>query len=167
MSYQALDETDLRILEALGRDPRVPMSRLARAIRMSPPATTERVRRLEQLGVISGYRMEVSPEAVGLPITAFVRIRPAPGQLPQIAELAKATREVVECHRITGEDCFLIKVHSTAIEALEGILDRFLALGQTTTSIVQSSPVPGRPPPLEHLRQRQPPRRRNHPAPDR
>lgn len=115
---------------------------------MSAPAVAERVRRLEDGGVIAGYRMNVSPKALGLPVAAYVRIRPAPGLLEKIAELAQRTPEVVECHRITGEDCFLLKVHVSEIDRLETILDRFLAFGQTTSSIVQSSPVPPRALPL-------------------
>jgi Lrp/AsnC family transcriptional regulator, leucine-responsive regulatory protein len=115
---------------------------------MSAPAVTERVQRLERLGVITGYRLEIDPAALGLPVAAFVRIRPAPGQLQRLAELAKSIPEVVECHRITGEDCFLLKVHVSAVEALGEVLDRFLLYGQTTTSILQSSPVPPRPLPL-------------------
>ena len=120
------------------------MSALARRVGMSAPAVTDRVQRLEQAGVITGYRAEISPAALGLPVTAFVRIRPTAGQLPKIAELAAATPEVSECHRISGEDCFLIKIHTGAIEELEAILDRFLTYGQTTTSIVVSTPVPPR-----------------------
>jgi Lrp/AsnC family leucine-responsive transcriptional regulator len=85
---------------------------------------------------------------VGLPLAAYVRVRPGPGQLARIADLARQTPQVVECHRITGEDCFLMKVHVAAIDQLEEVLDRFLAYGQTTTSIVQSSPVPLRALPL-------------------
>ena len=143
-----LDQVNVRLLRELQVDPRLPMSALARRVRMSAPAVTERVKRLEDAGVIAGYRMDVDPGAIGLSVTAYVRIRPAPGQLPKVAELAQRTPEVVECHRITGEDCFLLKVHVSKVEHLEQTLDRFLAYGQTTTSIVQSSPVPLRPVPL-------------------
>jgi Lrp/AsnC family leucine-responsive transcriptional regulator len=120
------------------------MSELARRIKMSAPAVTERVQRLEQTGIISGYQLVVDPKAVGLPVAAYIRIRPGPGQLEKIADLARRTPEVVECHRITGEDCFLLKVHVSEVDELEGVLDDFLLYGQTTTSIVQSSPVPHR-----------------------
>ncbi len=143
-----LDPINVRLLRELQRDPRVPMTALARRVRMSAPAVTERVRRLQESGVIAGYRMDVAPKALGLPIAAYVRIRPAPGQLEKIADLAQRTPDVVECHRITGEDCFLLKVHVAEVDQLETVLDRFLALGQTTTSIVQSSPVPPRALPL-------------------
>jgi Lrp/AsnC family leucine-responsive transcriptional regulator len=143
-----LDDVNRRLLRELHADPRITMSALGRRVGMSAPAVTERVQRMERTGVITGYRMEVSPAALGLPVTAFARIRPAAGQLPKIAELAAELPEVSECHRITGEDCFLIKVHAAAIEDLEETLDRFLLYGQTITSIIVSSPVPPRPLPI-------------------
>ena len=136
-----LDAVNVRLLRELQENPRLSMSALARRVNMSAPAVTERVKRLEDAGVIAGFRMEIDPNALGLPLTVYVRIRPAPGQLPKVTELAERTPEVVECHRITGEDCFLLKVHVPRVDDLEEILDRFLAFGQTTTSIVQSSPV--------------------------
>ena len=115
---------------------------------MSSLAVAERVRRLEEAGIIAGYRLDLDPAALGLPLAAYIRIRPDPGQLPRVAELARQIPEVVECHRITGEDCFILKVHFPAMDQLDRILDRFLAYGTTTTSIIQSSPVPLRPLPL-------------------
>jgi Lrp/AsnC family leucine-responsive transcriptional regulator len=143
-----LDRINRRLLIELKADPRLPMTELGRRVGMSSPAVTERVRRLEEAGVIRGYRLDVDPAALGLPLTAFIRVRPNPGQLPRVAELAQAIPEVAECHRITGEDCFIVKVHLPAMDQLDRILDRFLLLGTTTTSIVQSTPVPLRPPPL-------------------
>jgi Lrp/AsnC family transcriptional regulator, leucine-responsive regulatory protein len=143
-----LDPINVRLLEALHEDPRLSMSELARRVGMSAPAVTERVQRLRRSGVISGFRMDVDPTALGMPVTAIVRIRPGPGQLPKIAEAARDTPEVVECHRITGEDCFILKMHGPSISDLETTLDRFLMFGQTTTSIVVSTPVPPRPLPL-------------------
>ena len=124
------------------------MSALGRQANMSAPAVTERVQRLEQAGVIRGYRLDVDPTALGLPVAAFARIRPAPGQLPKVAELAERLEQMTECHRITGEDCFLVKVHAATIPDLEAVLDQFLLYGQTVTSIVVSTPVPSRPLPL-------------------
>jgi Lrp/AsnC family transcriptional regulator, leucine-responsive regulatory protein len=143
-----LDEVNLRLLAELQASPRLSMAELARRTGMSAPAVSERVQRLERAGVIAGYRLDIDPAAVGLPVTAFARIRPLPGSLPKIAELAASLPQVTECYRITGEDCFLIKLHAPAIDQLEAILDRFLAYGNTTTSIVVSTPVPRRPPPL-------------------
>ena len=143
-----LDARNVELIRLLQADPRASVSELARRVGMSAPAVKERLTRLEEAGVIRGYRLELDPTALGLPLTVFVRIRPMPGQLPKIAEMAKAMPQVVECHRITGEDCFILKVHLDALESLDGVLDRFLAYGQTTTSIVQSSPVPLRAPPF-------------------
>lgn len=120
------------------------MSALARRVGMSSPAVTERVQRLERTGVIRGYRIDIDPAALGLPVAAWVRVRPGPGQLTTIAELAGGLPNVSECHRITGEDCFLIKVHAASIENLTDTLDRILIHGQPITSIVHSSPVPPR-----------------------
>ncbi|HEV2778673.1 MAG TPA: Lrp/AsnC family transcriptional regulator [Actinophytocola sp.] len=148
-----LDAVNLRLLTELHANPRMAMSELARRVGMSAPAVTERVQRLERLGVITGFRMEVDPAALGMPVTALVRVRPGPGQLPKIAEAARSTPQVVECFRITGEDCFLMKVHGPSIGELEEILDRFLLFGQTTTSIVVSTPVPLRPLPVPDPRE--------------
>jgi len=143
-----LDRINLGVLSELLENPRLSMAELARRMKMSAPAVTERIQRLEAAGVINGYRLAIDPRALGYPVAAYVRIRPEPRQLPKIAALAAETPEVVECHRITGDDCFLMKVHVRAVDQLEVVLDRFLPYGQTTTSIVQSSPVPLRPLPL-------------------
>jgi Lrp/AsnC family transcriptional regulator, leucine-responsive regulatory protein len=144
-SKSGLDDVNVRILRALADDPRLSMSALARSVGLSAPAVTERVQRLEQSGVIRGYTLDIDPAAIGLPVAAWVRVRPGPGQLTKVAKLATEMPEVVECHRITGEDCFLLKVYVPAVDQLETVLDRFLLYGQTTSSIVQSSPVPPRP----------------------
>ncbi|HYL45380.1 MAG TPA: Lrp/AsnC family transcriptional regulator [Ktedonobacteraceae bacterium] len=143
-----IDAVNRRVLEELQREPRLTMSELGRRVGMSSPSVTERVRRLEEAGVIRGYRLDLNPAALGLPIAAYIRIRPNPGQLPRIAELAQQIPEVVECHRVTGEDCFVLKVHIPAIDQLDRLLDSFLLYGSTTTTIIQSSPVPLRSLPL-------------------
>ncbi|MEV6010585.1 Lrp/AsnC family transcriptional regulator [Streptomyces sp. NPDC051976] len=143
-----LDAVNVRLLTELHADPRLSMSELARRVGMSAPAVTERVQRLERVGVITGFRMDVDPVALGMPVTALLRIRPGPGQLPRVAETARDTPQVVECHRVTGEDCFYLKLHAPSIEGLEEIIDRFLLFGQTTTSIVVSTPVAPRPLPF-------------------
>jgi len=144
-----LDAVNLRILKELDEDGRLGMAELGRRVAMSPPAVAERVQRLERAGIITGYRAEIDPRALGFPVSAIVRIRPAPGQLQRIPEVAQETREVGECYRITGEDCYLMRLHLRAIDDLEDVLDRFTPYGQTTTSIIHSAPVPRRGPPLE------------------
>jgi Lrp/AsnC family leucine-responsive transcriptional regulator len=138
------DGTDHQILEALQSDGRLTLAELGRRVGLSAPAVADRVQRLERDGVITGYRATVEPRELGLSLTTIIRIRPAPRELRKVADLARATPEVVECHRITGEDCFFMKAHVRDVQHLEEVIDRFVAYGQTTTSIVQSSPVPGR-----------------------
>lgn len=144
-----LDEVNLRLLQELQGEGRIGMAELGRRIGMSAPAVAERVQRLERAGVIAGYHAEIDPAKLGFPVAAIVRIRPAPGQLRRIPEVARETPEVVECYRITGEDCFLIKLYLRAIDELEEVLDRFTPYGLTTTSIIHSAPVARRGPPLD------------------
>jgi len=124
------------------------MAELGRRVSLSAPAVAERVQRLEAAGVITGYRVELDPRALGFPIGVIVRVRPNARQLHKIPELARTMPEVVECQRITGEDCFSIQLHLRAIDDLEAIIDQFLPYGRTTTSIMQSAPIPRRPLPL-------------------
>jgi Lrp/AsnC family transcriptional regulator, leucine-responsive regulatory protein len=144
-----LDDTDRKIIGELLTDGRVSLAELGRRVNLSPPAVTERVKRLERNGVLTGYRAEIDLRKLGYPLTAIVRIKPSPGQLPRIPELAEQIPEVSECHRITGEDCFYLKIHLRSIDELSGLLDRFLVHGQTTTSIVNDTPIPGRTPPID------------------
>jgi Lrp/AsnC family transcriptional regulator, leucine-responsive regulatory protein len=144
MKAQVIDDIDRRLLTALQSEARLSHAELGRRIGLSGTSTAERLRRLEESGVIRGYAADVDPKALGYAITAVLRIRPVLGELKKIAEVANRTPEVVECHRITGEDCYIMKLHVRSVDALEEVLDRFTPYGQTTTSIVQSSPVPGR-----------------------
>jgi Lrp/AsnC family transcriptional regulator, leucine-responsive regulatory protein len=145
-----IDATDRKIIGELTSDGRVSLAELGRRVNLSSPAVAERVQRLERSGVITGYRAEIDPRALGYALTAIVRVKPAAGQLPRIPELALEIPEVSECHRITGEDCFFLKVHLRSIDDLSAVLDRFLAYGETTTSLINASPIPRRdPPPVE------------------
>jgi Lrp/AsnC family transcriptional regulator, leucine-responsive regulatory protein len=150
-AYEAklLDAVNLRLIEELSTDGRAGIAELGRRVGMSAPAVAERIQRLERSGAIAGYRAEIDPAAVGYPVAAVVRIRPSPGQLQRIPELARDTPEVAECYRITGEDCYLLRLHLRSIADLEQILDRFTPHGQTATSIIHSVPVPRRGPPLQ------------------
>ena len=142
------DRRNVELLSQLRDDPRLNTSELARRVGMSAPAVRERILRMEEAGIIRGYRLELDPEALGYPVSAYVRVRPTSGQLPKIAELARSLPQVVECHRVTGEDCFVLKVYLPSINELDQVLDQLLAYGQTTTSIIQSTPVPSRSLPL-------------------
>jgi Lrp/AsnC family transcriptional regulator, leucine-responsive regulatory protein len=144
-----LDEINRRLLDELQRDGRIAFAELGRRVGLSAPAVAERVGRLEREGVITGYRAEVDPRAIGYQLAAVVRVRPFARQIHKIPEIAAQTPEIVECERITGEDCYLLRLHVRAMDDLEPVLDRFTPFGQTTTSIVHSAPVPRRALPLD------------------
>jgi len=146
------DPTNVELLRLLENNPRASISDLARRVGMSNPAVKERIIRLEESGIVAGYRLDLNAKDLGYGVMAFVRVRPLPGHLHKIAELAQAIPEITECHRITGEDCFILKMYVKEISSLDRVLDQFLAHGQTTTSIVQSSPVPSRGLPLGDTR---------------
>jgi Lrp/AsnC family leucine-responsive transcriptional regulator len=142
------DPVDIEIVRRLIEAPRSTTSELARHVGMSAPAVRERVQRLEESGIITGYETRINPLALGYTITVFVRVKPMPGCLQKIAALAEEIPNVVECHRVTGEDCFIVKALLRSLDDLDSLLDQFLVYGQTTTSIAQSSPVPPRQLPL-------------------
>jgi Lrp/AsnC family transcriptional regulator, leucine-responsive regulatory protein len=144
-----MDDTNRRLLAELEADARVSVAELGRRVGLSAPAVAERIGRLERAGVITGYHAAVEPRALGYSMAAIVRIRPNSRGLHRIPAIAVETPEVVECYRITGEDCYFVKLHLRSIDDLEPLLDRFTPYGQTTTSIVHSAPVPRRPLPLQ------------------
>jgi Lrp/AsnC family leucine-responsive transcriptional regulator len=136
-----------RIIEELHGDARLRTAELARRVGLSPPAVSERLRRLEDSGALT-YHARVDPRALGYEICAIVRVSPSTRDLHVIPEIARGLPEVTECYRITGDDCYFMKVYLRAIDDLEPILDRFTPHGRTTTSIVHSAPVPPRPLPV-------------------
>jgi Lrp/AsnC family leucine-responsive transcriptional regulator len=141
----SLDKTDWQLLAELQRDGRSTYAELARAVAMSPSAVTERVRRLEEAGVIAGYRAAIEPERVGLTVMAFVRLRYPTGNYRPFNALLDTTPEIVEAHHVTGEDCFVLKVLARSMRHLEEVTGRISGLGSVTTSVVYSSPLTGRP----------------------
>lgn len=144
-TFAPLDGIDHDILGVLSTDARLPLAELGRRVGLSAPAVGDRVRRLERDGVIVGYRAEIDPRALGYTLGVHLRIRPSPRQLAAVAALARDTPEVVECHRITGDDCYVMTLFVTDVGHLERLIDQFAAYGQTTTAIMQSSPVARRP----------------------
>lgn len=142
------DATDAAILRALAADGRVTMADLGRAVGLSAPSVTERVRRLEEAGIIRGYTARIDPAALGLTLAAYIRVRPLPGQLAKVVELLRGLDAIVECDRVTGEDCFVAKAHLRSVAELEAVIDRIIPYATTSTSVIQSSPVERRLPPL-------------------
>ena len=139
-----LDGTDRRIVEHLQRDGRISVADLARAISLSPSATADRLRRLTDTGVVTGYSATIDPQALGYTITAFVRLAYPSGNYKPFHDLIDATPEVVEAHHVTGDDCFIVKVLARSMGDLERVTGRLATLGGITTSVVYSSPLPRR-----------------------
>jgi Lrp/AsnC family leucine-responsive transcriptional regulator len=143
-SAELLDDVNRRLLVELQADGRLTVAELARRVSLSAPAVSERLDRLERGGAITGYHAAVDPRVLGYGLTAIIRIRPASHQHHKVVELAQQAAEVVQCDRVTGEDCYMIRLHLRDVGHLSEVLDRFLPFGETTTSIVQASPVPAR-----------------------
>ncbi|MFD7030008.1 Lrp/AsnC family transcriptional regulator [Streptomyces sp. NPDC059917] len=145
MTDYSPDATDWRILEALQQDGRASFAELARAVSMSPSAVTERVRRLEEAGVITGYTAVVAPEKLGKSIMALVRLRYPHGNYKPFHALLESTSEILEAHHVTGDDCFVLKVVARSMAHLEEITGKIAGLGSVTTSVIYSSPLSRRP----------------------
>ena len=141
-----LDSLDQKILDALLQDSRISLKALAGQVGLSSPATSERVRRLEERGVIRGFTIEIDPRALGYQLQAIVRIKPLPGMLHAVQKLIEDTPEFCECDKVTGDDCFIARLYLRSIDQLDHILDRIADKAQTSTSIVKSQPIKRRPP---------------------
>ncbi|WP_331375030.1 Lrp/AsnC family transcriptional regulator [Sinorhizobium chiapasense] len=143
-----LDDVDCRILEILAANARVSLKELAQEAGLSSPSAADRLRKLEERGVINGFTVSVNPARLGYPLQAVVRVRPMPGMLHIVEKLIQETPEIVECDKITGDDCFIAKMLVRDMGELDTILDRIAEKAQTNTSIVKSTPVKRRLPPL-------------------
>jgi Lrp/AsnC family transcriptional regulator, leucine-responsive regulatory protein len=144
MTVDFPDDVDLQIVSALQRDGRASYADLARAVSMSPSAVTERVRRLEESGVIAGYSAVIDPDRLGLDILAFIRLRYPTANYKPFHDLIGVTPEVIEAHHVTGEDCFILKVVARSMRHLEQTAGRIAGLGPVTTTVVYSSVLKNR-----------------------
>jgi Lrp/AsnC family leucine-responsive transcriptional regulator len=140
-SSPLLDETGRNLLSALQEDARLSYAELGRRIGLSPAATAERLRRLEEVGVITGYRVEIDREALGLPILAIVRMSCDGAKYRPFLKAVKGMTGVMECHHVAGGDAFILKVAAASVTELGQVVERLLDFGVPTTSIVFSSPV--------------------------
>jgi Lrp/AsnC family transcriptional regulator, leucine-responsive regulatory protein len=143
-----VDAVDARILCALAADARISVAELARSVGLSAPSAAEKIRRLEECGVIEGYAASIDPRALGLTVAAWLRVRPVPGGLSTVADILRSLPEIVECDRVTGEDCFVARAHVKSIEDLERLIDQIIPHAMTTTSIIQSTLIKRRAPPI-------------------
>ncbi len=148
-----LDETGRMILSALQSEGRMPFSELGRRVGLSAPAVAERVRRMEDVGLIAGYRALVDRRGLGWGVTAFLRLTCPGDKYQAVHRLVLDLPEVIDCHHVTGEDCFFIKLAVADVEHLERAIDRFRAVGRTISSVVLSTTVEDKPPPIPLARQ--------------
>ena len=143
-----IDDIDQCILQILSSDSRASLKELGQQAGLSSPAVSERLRRLEERGVVRGFTVEIDPAALGYSLQALVRIRPLPGKLHIVQKLIEETPEFTECDKVTGEDCFVVRLFVRSIDQLDGIIDRIADKAETNTTIVKSQPIRRRPPPF-------------------
>ena len=143
-----LDDIDRRIVEILVEDARISLKELAQRVGLSSPSASERLKRLEERGVIRGFTIEVDPTALGYTLQAIVRIRPLPGKLHVVQDLIQQIPQFSECDKVTGDDCFIARLHIRSIDELDKILDQITDKDETNSSIVKAQPVKRRLPPL-------------------
>ncbi|MFP3924505.1 Lrp/AsnC family transcriptional regulator [Pseudomonas sp. W5-36] len=142
------DAIDHLLIAALMKDSRLSLKALANVSGLSSPSVAERLRRLEERGVLNAYTVEIDPRQFGYMLQAIVRIRPLPGQLQEVERQIQSIPEFTECDKVTGEDCFIAKLHVRTMDQLDALLDRLNAYAETNTAIVKKTPVKRRLPPL-------------------
>ncbi|MDJ0632820.1 MAG: Lrp/AsnC family transcriptional regulator [Xenococcaceae cyanobacterium MO_188.B29] len=140
-SVKTLDTTSWQLLEALQEDARLSYAELGRRVGLSPPAAAERIKRMEEMGIIAGYRVEIDAEKIGLPITALIALTTTPQQYPQVISLMINLVEIQFCHHVTGDSSFIMEARVSSIAHLEKLIEQLSQYGQTKTSIVLSSPI--------------------------
>jgi len=147
-----IDDVDQKILEALAENARISLKELAQAAGLSSPSAAERLRRLEERGIIAAFTIDIDPAALGYPLQAIVRVRPLPGQLHVVQRIIQETPQFVECDKVTGDDCFIARLVVRSMAELDTILDKVAEKAETSTSMVKASPVKRRLPPLSRGR---------------
>jgi len=143
-----LDDLDRKLLDILVKDSRTSLKELAQQVGLSSPSVSERLRRLEERGVIRAFTVEIDPEALGYPLQAIVRIRPLPGKLHIVQQLIEEIPEFGECDKVTGDDCFVARLYVRSMSELDKLLDRIADKAETSTAIIKAQPIRRRPPPM-------------------
>lgn len=136
-----LDSIDAAILRELCADARIARAELSRRVGLSAPSVADRVRRLEDVGIVTGYGARIDPARLGYGMTILIRARPLPGEMTNMIEAIQETPQIVACDRVSGEDCFVARAHVRNVAEMEAVIDRIVPFGATNSSIVQSSPV--------------------------
>ena len=143
-----LDDLDRKLLDILVKDSRTSLKELAQQVGLSSPSVSERLRRLEERGVIRAFTVEIDPEALGFPLQAIVRVRPLPGKLHIVQQLIEEIPEFGECDKVTGDVCFVARLYVRSMGELDKLLDRIADKAETSTAIIKAQPIRRRPPPL-------------------
>ncbi|RDJ15804.1 AsnC family transcriptional regulator [Rhizobium grahamii] len=147
-----IDAVDQKILQALAENARISLKELAQVAGLSSPSAAERLRRLEERGIIAAFTIDIDAVALGYPLQAIVRVRPLPGQLHVVQRIIQDTPQFVECDKVTGDDCFIARLVVSSMAELDAILDKVAEKAETSTSMVKASPVKRRLPPLSRDR---------------
>ncbi len=143
-----MDEADQRIIGILVDNARVSLKELSQRIGLSSPSTAERLRRIEDRGILKSFTIDLDPKALGYSLQVIVRINPLPGALHLVEQAIRDTPEFVECDKVTGEDCFIGRLWVRSVEHLDHVLDRISERARTNTAIIKATPVKRRLPPL-------------------
>jgi len=143
-----IDNVDSAILRLLAGNARLSLKELAASIPLSAPSTSERLRRLEERGVIRAYTVDLEPKLLGHVLQAIVRVRPLPGRLRVVQELIESIPEIVECDKVTGHDCFVARLFARSMEHLDELVERLAVEATTNTAIVKGQLIARRPPPM-------------------
>lgn len=147
--FSAVDDIDRQIIALLAEDARQSIKELAAAVGLSSPSVSERLKRLTETGVIRRFTVDLAPKALGYQFQAIVRIRPLPGKQQAVEKLLREMPEVIECDKVTGDDCFIARMHLRDIEELDSLLEDLTRWAETNSSLVKAMTVPRRLPPLD------------------
>ena len=145
---KVIDEIDRQLIDILRQDARRSLKELAGEVGLSSPSVSERLRRLEERGIIRAFTVDIDPQALGYTLQAIIRIKPLPGRLHVVQKLIEDIPQFAECDKVTGEDCFIARLFLRSIDELDRILDTIADKAETNTSIVKAQPIRRRPPPL-------------------
>ena len=143
-----LDDLDQRIVAALAANSRMSLKELAGHVQLSSPSVSERLRRLEERDVIGAFTVEIAPKSLGYSLQAIVHIKPLPGKLQMVERLIRETPEIIECDKVTGDDCFIARLCARSMDQIDEILNRISDKAETKTSVVKSQTVKRRLPPF-------------------
>ena len=145
-----LDDTDRKLLALLVNDARLSLKEIAREVGLSSPSAGERLRRLQERGIVRRFTVEMEPASLGFPVQAIVRVHPLPGKVRLVQELLEGIAEAAECDKVTGDDCFVARVFVRSIGHLDSVLECISDHAETSTAVVKSQTVRRRPPPLHY-----------------